>query len=149
MTSSGGLAVSRESKRRAVEGALSGPCINQPKLEAGDESQNATSCASAALFHTCQPLTPTLVAALEAGSKSPPAVVHTMSGKNRWSQVASPAVEAAPAPPMESDVPSPQSASTRWTETIWAVELGALSTFNRSSTESMIAEACSESATGK
>ncbi len=79
---------------------------------------------------------PALALAVTSGSKSPPGVVHAEVSKNRYIQVASPGVAAAPVPPPPgaAEVPSPQLVMSRRRSTLSGGALaGACSTYMRSS----------------
>jgi hypothetical protein len=111
-----------ESKRFVVSSAASLPARIQPKLPEGLSSQDCTSatiCGFDTELHVLKPMPDTDAAALSVPEKSPPAEVQKTVLENRWIQVASPVVAVVPAPssPSAFDVPSPQSASSRWSLT--------------------------------
>jgi hypothetical protein len=76
MVSTGGLALSRVSKRFAVARAVSTPRTSQPKLLAGLSSHDCTSATICVELHVYCPTGPTDWLALTVGEKSPPWVVQ-------------------------------------------------------------------------
>src|SRR5437773_9012200 len=120
MVNTGGLALSRVSKRFAVAPIDSSPNTNQPKLLAGSFTHDCTSAIICAELHVYCPIPPTDWLALTVGEKSPPCVVQKIVSKKRCRQVASFGVAGAPSPsPMGAwEVPSPQSASSLCSSTV-------------------------------
>src|SRR6266446_4823319 len=76
MVSTGGLALSRVSKRFAVGLVDSSPSTSQPKLPAGLSSHDCTSAIICVELHMYCPRPPTDWLALTVGEKSPPCVVQ-------------------------------------------------------------------------
>src|SRR5829696_9053589 len=96
-----------------------------PKLLAGLFVQPCTSATRPAEENVSVPeLVVTDWEALTVGAKSPPGVVHGAVLKKRAVHVASPVVAGAPPPsPIGAlDVPSPQSASSRCSRTVFLLE---------------------------
>src|SRR5512133_2758226 len=122
MVSTGGLALSRVSKRFAVAMVDSSPSTSQPKLLSGLFTQDCTSAIICAELHVYCPTPPTDWLALTVAEKSPPCVVQKTVSKKRCRQVASFGVAGAPSPsPMGAwEVPSPQSASSLCSSTVRA-----------------------------
>ena len=91
MVSTGGLALSRVSKRFAVRISDSSPNTNHPKLLAGSSSHDCTSARICDELHVYTPTGPTDWVALAAAEKSPPSVVQKIVSRNgaamwhRWS----------------------------------------------------------------
>ena len=130
IVSTGGLALSRVSKRFAVAPVDSSPNTSQPKSVAGLSSHDCTSAVICGELQVYTPIAPTDWLALTVAEKSPPCVVQKMVSKKRWRHVASLGVAGAPMPssPDAWDVPSPQSASSLCNSTVLAVLLGTLDT---------------------
>src|SRR6266446_3711348 len=122
MVSTGGLALSRVSKRFAVGLVDSSPSTSQPKLLAGLSSHDCTSAIICVELHMYWPRPPTGWLALTVAEKSPPCVVQRIVSKKRCRHVASFGVAGAPSPsPMGAwEVPSPQSASSLCSSTVMA-----------------------------
>src|SRR6266403_6029543 len=122
MVSTGGLALSRLSKRFAVAMVDSSPSTSQPKLLPGLSNHDCTSATICAELHVYCPTPPTDWPALTVAEKSPPCVVQKTLSKKRCRHVASLGVAGAPSPsPMGAcEVPSPQSASSLCSSTVTA-----------------------------
>jgi hypothetical protein len=131
MVNTGGLGLSRVSKRFAVAISDSSPNTSHPKLLAGSSSQDCTSARICDELHVYTPTAPTDWLALTVAEKSPPSVVQKIVSKKRCRQVASLGVAGAPSPssPGATDVPSPQSASSLCSSTVRAVPVGVLDIF--------------------
>jgi len=128
IVNTGGLALSRVSKRFAVVLVDSSPDTSQPKLVAGLSSHDCTSAVICGELQVYTPIAPTDWLALTVAEKSPPCVVQKMVSKKRWRHVASVGVAGAPMPssPDAWDVPSPQAASSLCNSTVLPVPLGVL-----------------------
>src|SRR5438034_3936951 len=122
MVSTGGLALSRVSKRFVVPLIDSSPNKSQPKLLAGLPSHDCTSATICAELQVYCPTGPTDWFALTVAEKSPPCVVQKIVSKKRCRHVASFGVAGAPSPsPIGAwEVPSPQSASNLCSTTVSA-----------------------------
>src|SRR5438874_8122610 len=120
MVSTGGLALSRVSKRFVVPLVDSSPNKSQPKLLAGLPSHDCTSATICAELQVYCPTGPTDWFALTVTEKSPPGVVQKMVSKKRCRHVASFGIAGAPSPspPGAWEVPSPQSASSLCSSTV-------------------------------
>src|SRR6266513_1632015 len=131
IVSTGGLALSRVSKRFAVAPVDSSPNTSQPKSVAGLSSHDCTSAVTCGELQVYTPVAPTDWLALTVAEKSPPSVVQKMVSKKRWRHVASLGVAGAPMPssPAAWDVPSPQSATSLCSSTIRPVLSCTLDTF--------------------
>src|SRR5947208_5916072 len=131
IVSTGGLALSRASKRFAVAPVDSSPNTSQPKSVAGLSSHDCTSAVTCGELQVYTPAAPTDWLALTVAEKSPPSVVQKMVSKKRWRHVASLGVAGAPMPssPAAWDVPSPQSATSPCSSTIRPVLSCTLDTF--------------------
>src|ERR1043166_9754388 len=128
MVSTGGLALSRVSKRFAVAMVDSSVNTSQPKLSPGLSNHDCTSATICIELHVYCPTGPTDWLALTVAEKSPPSVVQKIVSKKRCLHVASFGVAGAPSPssPVAWEVPSPQSARSLCSSTIRAVLNGVL-----------------------
>ena len=131
MVSTGGLALSRVSKRFVVPLIDSSPNKSQPKLLAGLPSHDCTSATICAELQVYCPTGPTDWFALTVPEKSPPCVVQKIVSKKRCRHVASFGIAGAPSPssPGACELPSPQSASSLCSSTIRAVSTIVLDIF--------------------
>jgi len=131
MVSTGGLALSRVSKRFAVRIWDSSPNTNHPKLLAGSSSHDCTSARICDELHVYTPTGPTDWLALTVAEKSPPSLVQKIVSKKRCRHVASLGVAGAPVPssPVACEVPSPQSASNVCSSMVRAVSTPVLDMF--------------------
>src|SRR5437764_6978856 len=131
IVSTGGLALSRVSKRFAVAPVDSSPDTSQPKLVAGLSSHDCTSAVICGELQVYTPIAPTDWLALTVAEKSPPSVVQKMVSKKRCRHVASLGVAGAPMPssPDAWDVPSPQAAISVCSSTVSAVVRAVLDMF--------------------
>src|ERR1041384_5771719 len=131
MVSTGGLALSRVSKRFAVAMVDSSVNTSQPKLSPGLSNHDCTSATICIELHVYCPTGPTDWLALTVAEKSPPSVVQKIVSKKRCLHVASFGGAGAPSPssPVATDVPSPQSPSSLCNSTVLGLAVGVLDRF--------------------
>src|ERR1051325_1163273 len=110
---------SRESNFLALGALCSSLRTTQPLFSLTPSIQAWTSATICGLDQVYGPSKATCVVALGLVTNWPPGVVQKESGKYRWSQVASPALDSSPAPslPLALEDPSPQEARQRYNET--------------------------------